>query len=99
MTTNTDTDVQDMIDQLRSGPTTTSGAREGRVCILMTIVQRLPPAEREAVMTVMDDPDVKNREMLVFINSRSETTGVSVTIHQLRAHRAKLGCLRCVLGG
>jgi hypothetical protein len=96
---NDDNGVKSMIDQLRSGPLRAAGAQEGRVCALISRIRHLPPAELEAVMTVMGDHDVKNRDMLVFINARTEDTGVSVTIHQLRFHRAVRGCIRCVLGG
>lgn len=92
-------EVQSMVDEIKQGSSKPGGANSERKCAFIVKLVQLPESMQGALEAVMQDADVNNADILGFINSRYEETGVRVSIHHVREHRAKRGCYRCDLGG
>ena len=81
-------------DVLASIKTPEQGEKVGK-CVLIKKLETLPTNVYEALLIALDNKDVTNRDLLSFINNKTE---VQVNLTNLQDHRTKAGCLVCMYG-
>lgn len=64
-------------------------------CTFVRKIEELPDNVRQAVVMACENKDVTNREILAFINSK---TDVQVNLTQVQKHRHADGCIECMYG-
>lgn len=74
--------------------TTDKTAAQGK-CSFVKKVETLPVNVQEAINIACQNQDVTNRDILAFINSK---TDVKVNQSMIQHHRHKDGCMTCLYG-
>jgi hypothetical protein len=64
-------------------------------CTFMRKIENLPSNVQEAISIAVSNKDVTSREILAFINTK---TDVKVNLTMVQDHRHKEGCIVCLYG-
>lgn len=83
--------IEDILDMFKSPEKKDAKGK----CILIRKIEKLPPNVYEALTIALTNKDITNREILAFINTK---TDVQTNINTIQDHRHKEGCFVCLYG-
>ena len=84
-------EVSDLLGMFKDAAKTEAQGK----CTFMRKIETLPPNVQEAINLACATREVTNREILAFINTK---TDVKANITMIQDHRHKEGCLVCMYG-